>query len=169
MAGPPRRAWTLLHSAVPEFARAAAAGLTTLTPLAGGPRAHGWGEAGRHGPGALGVPYGAGVRETALALLTGRRRARLRALTEVADLYALDGSGSTPRRGGSARSRCPAAGRRARAGGGGGVPAGDGGPRTGRVGPDPAGAGPAGRAAELTSTGKRLVAELRWESKAVDA
>ncbi|MDD9382105.1 radical SAM/SPASM protein FxsB, inactivated metallohydrolase extension form [Streptomyces sp. ZAF1911] len=30
-------AWALLHASVPEFARAAATGLTTLTPLAGGP------------------------------------------------------------------------------------------------------------------------------------
>ncbi|MFJ6938437.1 radical SAM/SPASM protein FxsBH, inactivated beta-hydroxylase extension form [Streptomyces sp. NPDC101132] len=83
-------AWALLHRTVPALARQARAGLTTLTPLAGGPRS-GRGEAGRHGPGALGVPHTGGVRETALALLTGRRRARLRALTEVADLYALDG------------------------------------------------------------------------------
>ncbi|MCB5167104.1 FxsB family radical SAM/SPASM domain protein [Streptomyces bambusae] len=84
-------AWALLHRTVPELARQAAAGLTTLTPLAGGPRTAGRGEAGRHGPGALGVPWSAGVPQTALALLTGRRRARLRALTEVTDLYALDG------------------------------------------------------------------------------
>ncbi|MEJ8644941.1 radical SAM/SPASM protein FxsB, inactivated metallohydrolase extension form [Streptomyces sp. MS1.HAVA.3] len=36
------RAWATLHKAVPEFARAAAVGLTTLTPLAGGPRSGGW-------------------------------------------------------------------------------------------------------------------------------
>ncbi|MFK0220647.1 hypothetical protein ACIQWN_20950 [Streptomyces vinaceus] len=48
-------------------------------------------EEGRRGPGALGVPLGADVRDTELALLTGRRRARLRELTEVADLYASDG------------------------------------------------------------------------------
>ncbi|MGW7100756.1 radical SAM/SPASM protein FxsBH, inactivated beta-hydroxylase extension form [Streptomyces sp. NPDC054838] len=163
-------AWALLHAAVPEFARAAAAGLTTLTPLAGGPRAHGWGEAGRHGPGALGVPYGAGVRETALALLTGRRRARLRALTEVADLYALDGEWQHPspwRERPVPVSRLLAdvhervaveAYRRATAA------------------PEPGAADRIQRAldrlagaAELTITGKRLVAELRWESKAVDA
>ncbi|MFI5620010.1 radical SAM/SPASM protein FxsBH, inactivated beta-hydroxylase extension form [Streptomyces sp. NPDC051567] len=89
-------AWALLRGAVPAQARAGAAGLTTLTPLAGGPRSGGRGEAGRHGPGALGVPYAAGTRETALALLTGGRRARLRALTEVADLYALDGEWQHP-------------------------------------------------------------------------
>ncbi|MFD9334892.1 radical SAM/SPASM protein FxsB, inactivated metallohydrolase extension form [Streptomyces sp. NPDC060028] len=163
-------AWTLLHSTVPGFARAAAAGLTTLTPLAGGPRAGGWGEAGRHGPGALGVPYAAGVRETALALLTGRRRARLRALTEVADLYALDGEWQHPspwRERPVPVSRLLAdvhervaveAYRRATAS------------------PEPGGADRIHRAldrlseaAELTSTGKRLVAELRWELKAVDA
>ncbi|MEU9088244.1 radical SAM/SPASM protein FxsB, inactivated metallohydrolase extension form [Streptomyces sp. NPDC048357] len=164
------RAWALLHKAVPGFARAAAAGLTTLTPLAGGPRAGGWGEAGRHGPGALGVPYAAGVRETALALLTGRRRTRLRALTEVADLYALDGEWQHPspwRERPVPVSRLLAdvhervaveAYRRATAAA------------------EPGGADRIHRAldrlseaAELTVTGKRLVAELRYELKAVDA
>ncbi|WP_327167869.1 radical SAM/SPASM protein FxsBH, inactivated beta-hydroxylase extension form [Streptomyces subrutilus] len=163
-------AWALLRSAVPEFAGAAAAGLTTVTPLAGGPRSGDWGEAGRHGPGALGVPYAAGVRETALALLTGRRRARLRALTEVADLYALDGAWQHPspwREEPVPVSRLLAdvhervaveAYRRATAAA------------------EPGGSGRIHRAldrlagaAELTVTGKRLVAELRWELKAVDA
>ncbi|WP_411106314.1 radical SAM/SPASM protein FxsBH, inactivated beta-hydroxylase extension form [Streptomyces sp. cmx-4-9] len=163
-------AWGLLHGAVPGFARVAAAGLTTLTPLAGGPRAGGWGEAGRHGPGALGVPYAAGVPETALALLTGGRRARLQALTEVADLYALDGQWEHPspwRQNPVPVSRLLAdvhervaveAYRRATAA------------------PGPAGSDLIHQAldrlsgaAELTSTGKRLVAELRWELKAVDA
>ncbi|MFD9010410.1 radical SAM/SPASM protein FxsBH, inactivated beta-hydroxylase extension form [Streptomyces sp. Sge12] len=164
------RAWALLHEVVPEFARAAAAGLTTLTPLAGGPRAGGWGEAGRHGPGALGVPYAAGVRETALALLTGRRRTRLRALTEVADLYALDGEWqhrSPWRERPVPVSRLLAdvhervaveAYRRATAAA------------------EPGGSDRIHRAldrlseaAELTVTGKRLVAELRYELKTVDA
>ncbi|MFE3584456.1 radical SAM/SPASM protein FxsBH, inactivated beta-hydroxylase extension form [Streptomyces vinaceus] len=81
-------AWELLYDTVPSLAREAAAGLTTLTPLtdAGVPE-----EEARRGPGALGVTLGADVRDTALALLTGRRRARLRELTEVADLYASDG------------------------------------------------------------------------------
>ncbi|MGW6408809.1 radical SAM/SPASM protein FxsBH, inactivated beta-hydroxylase extension form [Streptomyces vinaceus] len=81
-------AWELLYGTVPSLARETAAGLTTLTPLtdAGVPE-----EEARRGPGALGVPLGADVRDTALALLTGRRRARLRELTEVADLYASDG------------------------------------------------------------------------------
>lgn len=164
------RAWVLLHKAVPEFARAAATGLTTLTPLAGGPRAGGWGEAGRHGPGALGVPYAAGVRETALALLTGRRRTRLRALTEVTDLYALDGQWqhrSPWRERPVPVSRLLAdvhervaveAYRRATAT------------------PEPGGSDRIHRAldqlseaAELTVTGKSLVAELRYELKTVDA
>ncbi|MFF5706306.1 radical SAM/SPASM protein FxsB, inactivated metallohydrolase extension form [Streptomyces sp. NPDC012794] len=163
-------ALALLHRTVPGFARAAAAGLGTLTPLAGGPRAGGWGEAGRHGPGALGVPYAAGVRETALALLTGRRRARLRELTEVADLYALDGAWQHPspwRTRPVPVSRLLAdvyervaveAYRRA----------------TGTQ--EPGGTDRIHRAldrlaeaAELTVTGKRLVEELRWELKAVDA
>ncbi|MCJ1679722.1 radical SAM/SPASM protein FxsB, inactivated metallohydrolase extension form [Streptomyces sp. APSN-46.1] len=164
------QAWALLHDTVPEFARAAGAGLTTLTPLAGGPRAGGWGEAGRHGPGALGVPYAAGVRETALALLTGRRRTRLRALTEVTDLYALDGEWQHPspwRERPVPVSRLLAdvhervaveAYRRAAAL------------------PEPGGADRIHRAldrlsgaAELTSTGKRLVEQLRWELKEAGA
>ncbi|MER5871176.1 radical SAM/SPASM protein FxsB, inactivated metallohydrolase extension form [Streptomyces sp. NPDC002044] len=166
-------AWALLRASLPEFTRAATAGLstlTTLTPLAGGPRAGGWGEAGRHGPGALGVPYAAGVPETALALLTGRRRARLRALTEVTDLYALDGQWQHPspwRERPVPVSRLLAdvhervaveAYRRA------------------TTAPEPGASDAIHRAldrlsgaAELTVTGKRLVAELRWELKAVDA
>ncbi|MCX5197621.1 radical SAM/SPASM protein FxsB, inactivated metallohydrolase extension form [Streptomyces sp. NBC_00249] len=163
-------AWALLHRTVPEFARAAAAGLSTLTPLAGGPRAGGWGEAGRHGPGALGLPYTAGVRETALALLTGRRRARLRALTEVADLYTLDGAWQHPS---PWRSRpvpvsrlladvhervAVEAYRRATT-----THEPDGADRIHRA------LDRLSEAAELTVTGKRLVAELRWELKTVDA
>ncbi|MFD3871993.1 radical SAM/SPASM protein FxsBH, inactivated beta-hydroxylase extension form [Streptomyces sp. NPDC058623] len=160
----------LLHRTVPGFARVAGAGLSTLTPLAGGPRAGSWGEAGRHGPGALGVPYGAGVRETALALLTGRRRARLRELTEVADLYALDGAWQHPspwRERPVPVSRLLAdvhervaveAYRRATA-----THEPDGADRIQRALERLAGA------AELTVTGKRLVEELHWELKAVDA
>ncbi|MCX4525067.1 radical SAM/SPASM protein FxsB, inactivated metallohydrolase extension form [Streptomyces sp. NBC_01551] len=163
-------AWALLHETVPEFARAAQAGLTTLTPLAGGPRSVGWGEAGRHGPGALGVPYAAGVRETALALLTGRRRTRLRALTEVTDLYALDGEWQHPspwRERPVPVSRLLAdvhervaveAYRRAAA-----VPEPGGADRIHRALDRLSGA------AELTSTGKRLVEELRWELKGAGA
>ncbi|WP_258024973.1 hypothetical protein [Streptomyces bambusae] len=116
------------------------------------------------------MPYAAGVRETALALLTGRRRARLRALTEVADLYALDGSWQHPspwrdrpvpvsrlladvheRVAVEAYQRATEPVR----------PAGS--ERIHRALDQLAGA------AELTTTGKRLVEELRWELKAVDA
>lgn len=163
-------AWAQLGATVPEFARAAATGLTTLTPLAGGPRAGGWGEAGRHGPGALGVPYAAGVRETALALLTGQRRGRLQALTEVADLYALDGEWQHPspwRERPVPVSRLLAdvhervaveAYRRAAA-----MAEPDGTDRINRA------LDRLSEAAELTSTGKLLVEQLRWELKAVDA
>ncbi|UQX00472.1 radical SAM/SPASM protein FxsB, inactivated metallohydrolase extension form [Streptomyces sp. RerS4] len=163
-------AWALLHRTVPGFAREAAAGLGTLTPLAGGPRAGGWGEAGRHGPGALGLPYAAGVRETALALLTGRRRARLRALTEVADLYALDGAWQHPspwRTRPVPVSRLLAdvhervaveAYRRATA-----THEPDGADRIHRA------LDRLSEAAELTVNGKHLVERLRWELKAVDA
>ncbi|MEV6687546.1 hypothetical protein AB0N28_19760, partial [Streptomyces sp. NPDC051130] len=107
---------------------------------------------------------------TSLALLTGRRRARLRALTEVADLYALDGQWQHPspwRERPVPVSRLLAdvhervaveAYRRATAAAEPGAA-----DRIQRALDRLAGA------AELTSTGKRLVAELRWESKAVDA
>lgn len=163
-------AWALLCSAVPESALAAAGGLTTLTPLAGGPRAGDWGEAGRHGPGALGVPYAAGVAETALALLTGRRRARLRALTEVTDLYALDGQWQHPS---PWRSRpVPVSRLLADVHERVAVEA----YRRATQAPEPGGSDRIHQAldrlagaAELTTTGKRLVEELRWELKAVDA
>ncbi|MFE7776688.1 radical SAM/SPASM protein FxsB, inactivated metallohydrolase extension form [Streptomyces sp. NPDC057445] len=80
-------AWSLLRERAPEQAGSAAGSLSTLTPLAGraGPAV------GRHGLGALGLPLHGDSRELALALLRGRRRARLRALLEVTDLYAEDG------------------------------------------------------------------------------
>ncbi|MFJ9108594.1 radical SAM/SPASM protein FxsBH, inactivated beta-hydroxylase extension form [Streptomyces sp. NPDC102283] len=80
-------AWALLADAVPDQAAEAARTLTTVTPLAGGA-----GEPGRHGPGALGVGPSAEAHELALGLLSGFRRAKLRALGEVTDLYALDGT-----------------------------------------------------------------------------
>ncbi|WP_327333355.1 radical SAM/SPASM protein FxsB, inactivated metallohydrolase extension form [Streptomyces anulatus] len=80
-------AWTLLADAVPDQAAEAARTLTTVTPLAGGAA-----EPGRHGHGALGVGAPADAKELALGLLSGFRRAKLRALGEVTDLYALDGT-----------------------------------------------------------------------------
>ncbi|MEU3707644.1 radical SAM/SPASM protein FxsB, inactivated metallohydrolase extension form [Streptomyces anulatus] len=80
-------AWTLLADAVPDQAAEAARTLTTVTPLAGGAA-----EPGRHGHGALGVGPSVEANELALGLLSGFRRAKLRALGEVTDLYALDGT-----------------------------------------------------------------------------
>ncbi|MFD5348192.1 radical SAM/SPASM protein FxsB, inactivated metallohydrolase extension form [Streptomyces anulatus] len=80
-------AWSLLADAVPGQAAEAALTLTTLTPLFTGEA-----EPGRHGPGALGVGPSAEANELALGLLSGFRRAKLRALGEVTDLYALDGT-----------------------------------------------------------------------------
>ncbi|MEU2796766.1 radical SAM/SPASM protein FxsBH, inactivated beta-hydroxylase extension form [Streptomyces sp. NPDC007117] len=80
-------AWELLADAVPEQAAEAARTLTTVTPLAaGGARP------GRHGYGALGGAAHDVPEELALGLLSGFRRAKLRALGEVTDLYALDGT-----------------------------------------------------------------------------
>ncbi|MFG2146717.1 radical SAM/SPASM protein FxsBH, inactivated beta-hydroxylase extension form [Streptomyces sp. NPDC048696] len=81
-------AWGLLSATVPGHAAEAAAVLTTLTPLAG----DGEPVVGRHGYGALGVPVGLTGEALALGLLKGFRRAKLRALLDVADLYALDGA-----------------------------------------------------------------------------
>ncbi|KAB2590625.1 radical SAM/SPASM protein FxsBH, inactivated beta-hydroxylase extension form [Streptomyces arboris] len=81
-------AWELLARTVPEQAAEAAAVLTTLTPLAGGAPV----QAGRHGYGALGIAAGVDAHTLATALLRAFRQAKLRALTEVADLYASDGS-----------------------------------------------------------------------------
>ncbi len=80
-------AWSLLADAVPEQAAEAARMLTTLTPLFTGETGPG-----RHGPGALGVGPVVGAEELAFGLLSGFRRAKLRALGEVTDLYALDGT-----------------------------------------------------------------------------
>ncbi|MET9802688.1 radical SAM/SPASM protein FxsB, inactivated metallohydrolase extension form [Streptomyces sp. NPDC006368] len=81
----------LLRHAVPEQAAEAAAHLTTLTPLTG--TAPG---VGRHGYGALGLPLRGGADDLARALLRGFRRAKLRALLDVTDLYAQDGAWSHP-------------------------------------------------------------------------
>lgn len=80
-------AWSLLADAVPDQAAEAARTLTTLTPLSTGAAVPG-----RHGPGALGAGPVTGADELALGLLSGFRRAKLRALGEVTDLYALDGT-----------------------------------------------------------------------------
>lgn len=80
-------AWALLEDAVPGQAAEAAGVITTLTPLVGDPAGPG-----RHGYGALGAPATEDARTLALGLLSGFRRAKLRALAEVTDLYASDGS-----------------------------------------------------------------------------
>uniref|UniRef100_A0AAU3H6A6 Radical SAM/SPASM protein FxsB, inactivated metallohydrolase extension form n=1 Tax=Streptomyces sp. NBC_01401 TaxID=2903854 RepID=A0AAU3H6A6_9ACTN len=81
------RAWRLLEQAAPQQAADAAETLTTLTPLAPGRNAKR-----PHGYGAVGLVMTQDTEELALALLRGLRRARLRALLDVTDLYALDGS-----------------------------------------------------------------------------
>ncbi|MFD3741903.1 radical SAM/SPASM protein FxsBH, inactivated beta-hydroxylase extension form [Streptomyces sp. NPDC058629] len=81
-------AWELLARTVPEQAAEAATVLTTLTPLAGDAPVR----TGRHGYGALGIAAGGDAHALAAALLRGFRQAKLRALAEVTDLYASDGS-----------------------------------------------------------------------------
>ncbi|MEU6487273.1 radical SAM/SPASM protein FxsB, inactivated metallohydrolase extension form [Streptomyces sp. NPDC046887] len=89
-------AWGLLREA--GVGAEAAAGLTVLTPVRGTEPA-----VGRHGYGALGVPLAGEPEVLARALLTGFRRARLRALLDVADLYAMDGGWLRPAPWGGAR------------------------------------------------------------------
>ncbi|MFC9124835.1 radical SAM/SPASM protein FxsB, inactivated metallohydrolase extension form [Streptomyces sp. NPDC057067] len=81
------RAWELLERAAPGQAADAAETLTTLTPLVAGRNT-----ARPHGHGTVGLVLAGDTRELALALLRGLRRARLRALLDVTDLYALDGA-----------------------------------------------------------------------------
>lgn len=96
-------AWGLLRAAVPGQAAEAAASLSTLTPLLSTASA-GPGRAGTplpaaarpHGYGALGVSVRGDAGELALTLLSGFRAAKLRALTEVTDLYAAVGAWSRP-------------------------------------------------------------------------
>ncbi|WP_187645457.1 radical SAM/SPASM protein FxsBH, inactivated beta-hydroxylase extension form [Streptomyces sp. TRM49041] len=81
------RALALLrHAGIPRLEH-----LTTLTPLTGTRPA-----VGRHGLGALGVPFEGTPEDLARALLRGHRRARLRALLDITDLYALDGAWTHP-------------------------------------------------------------------------
>ncbi len=67
-----------------------AASLTTVTPLNG--PVPGEPSVGRHGYGALGIRPDDSAEQLPLALLRGFRRAKLRALLDVTDLYAADGS-----------------------------------------------------------------------------
>ncbi|MFG2922972.1 radical SAM/SPASM protein FxsBH, inactivated beta-hydroxylase extension form [Streptomyces sp. NPDC048305] len=80
-------AWGLLERAAPGQAADASESLTTLTPLVAGRGA------GRpHGYGTLGVVMTDDRQELAVRLVRGLRRARLRALLDVTDLYAMDGA-----------------------------------------------------------------------------
>ncbi|MFG2588543.1 radical SAM/SPASM protein FxsBH, inactivated beta-hydroxylase extension form [Streptomyces sp. NPDC048438] len=81
------RAWELLERAAPRQAADAAESLTTLTPLVAGRNTKR-----PHGHGTVGLVWTGDTLELALALLRGLRRARLRALLDVTDLYALDGA-----------------------------------------------------------------------------
>ncbi|MFE9403165.1 radical SAM/SPASM protein FxsB, inactivated metallohydrolase extension form [Streptomyces sp. NPDC006530] len=84
------RARARLARSVPHYAPTGL--LTTLTPLAGGEGP----EVGRHGPGALGLPLDLADGPLAVALLRGGRRAELRALLDVEDLYDMDGAWRHP-------------------------------------------------------------------------
>ncbi|MGW0790848.1 radical SAM/SPASM protein FxsBH, inactivated beta-hydroxylase extension form [Streptomyces sp. NPDC002911] len=81
------RAWALLERAAPRQASEVTEGLITLTPLVAGRNARR-----PHGHGAVGIVMTGDTRTLAHALMRGLRKARLRALLDVTDLYALDGS-----------------------------------------------------------------------------
>ncbi|MFF2008671.1 radical SAM/SPASM protein FxsB, inactivated metallohydrolase extension form [Streptomyces sp. NPDC058195] len=83
-------AWVLIEAKAPARAAEMVRSLTTLTPLSH--LAASEPAVGRHGYGALGISADAGAQDLAFALLRGFRRAELRALADVADLYAADGS-----------------------------------------------------------------------------
>ncbi|MCX5344515.1 radical SAM/SPASM protein FxsBH, inactivated beta-hydroxylase extension form [Streptomyces atratus] len=83
-------AWTLIEAKAPGRTGEMAGRLTTLTPLTRLAPAEP--AVGRHGYGALGISPDGSAEELAFALLRGFRRAELRALCDVTDLYAADGS-----------------------------------------------------------------------------
>ncbi|MGW1228100.1 radical SAM/SPASM protein FxsBH, inactivated beta-hydroxylase extension form [Streptomyces sp. NPDC002530] len=80
----------LVEERAPAFGAACADLPFVFTPLAG--TRPGEPRIGRHGYGALGIGADERADTLALALLRGARRARLRALADVTDLYAADGS-----------------------------------------------------------------------------
>lgn len=80
-------AWELLEKAAPAVVAAAGGGLTTLTPLTAGRS-----EERPLGHGAIGLPVTGDAEELALGLMRGLRQTTLRALLDVTDLYASDGS-----------------------------------------------------------------------------
>ncbi|MGW3734898.1 radical SAM/SPASM protein FxsBH, inactivated beta-hydroxylase extension form [Streptomyces sp. NPDC005148] len=84
------RAWARIAKRAPRHAAEMAESLTTVTPLNG--PAPGEPSVGRHGYGALGIRPDDSAEQLSLALLRGFRRAKLRALLDVTDLYAADGS-----------------------------------------------------------------------------
>ncbi|MFD7715576.1 radical SAM/SPASM protein FxsBH, inactivated beta-hydroxylase extension form [Streptomyces sp. NPDC059814] len=80
-------AWELLVREAPAHAAAAAGSLTTLTPLAAGQHAER-----PHGYGTVGLTRTDDAKQLALELLGGFRRTTLRALLDVTDLHASDGT-----------------------------------------------------------------------------
>ncbi|MEU8506443.1 radical SAM/SPASM protein FxsB, inactivated metallohydrolase extension form [Streptomyces brevispora] len=83
-------AWALIEERAPACGARPADRPMTLTPLTG--LTPGEPSVGRHGYGALGIGADEGVGTLALALVRGVRRAEFRALVDVTDLYAADGS-----------------------------------------------------------------------------
>ncbi|MEU9203575.1 radical SAM/SPASM protein FxsB, inactivated metallohydrolase extension form [Streptomyces sp. NPDC048332] len=83
-------AWALIEERAPAHGARSLDGPLTFTPLTGA--APGEPSVGRHGYGALGIGADENSGTLALTLLRGVRRSRFRALVDVADLYAADGS-----------------------------------------------------------------------------
>lgn len=83
-------AWVLIEERAPAHGARSLDRPLTLTPLGGA--MPGEPSVGRHGYGALGIGADGNAGTLALTLLRGVRRARFRALVDVTDLYAADGS-----------------------------------------------------------------------------
>lgn len=83
-------AWALIEERAPAYGARSLDGPVTFTPLTGS--APGEPSVGRHGYGALGIGAEERAGTLTFALLRGTRRAGFRALVDVTDLYAADGS-----------------------------------------------------------------------------
>lgn len=154
-------AWALLRAGVPEQAAALAGSLTTLTPLASA-EPPGEPSVGRHAYGALGLALRGTPADVATALLRGFRQATLQALSEVADLYAQDGWWRHP----APWQHEPVPVSELLAGAYERVGLAAFGPATGGVEQEQAGQAlrTLERTAELTVSGRRLVADLREQA-----
>jgi uncharacterized protein len=81
------RAWDLISTDYPAYAPGLAAGLTTITPLAGGEPGQEISAASRHAPGAIGAALPDDEGTLALLLIHEFQHVKLAALLDLFDLY----------------------------------------------------------------------------------